>query len=193
MTLTTCNNSHDPYINYKAEPAQPLEKLSSELRRCAKNTQSPSARSNQVTTYVGPESQTHLLHHSIVVVGSYWGVSLWNSVYKVSRTGNRNIEVWTQCSRTDLNKTSLPRPKTTTAWKLIPHRSNIYKNWNPQHWVPLHSFQKSSFTNRKKSFTVSTFKLILLNKKFPMCRISILADIRPMGYKLSCCGSIWSR
>ena len=77
VTLTTCNNSHDPYINYKAEPAQPLEKLSySELRRCAKNTQSPSARSNQVTTYVEPESQTHLLHHSIVVVGSYWGVSL---------------------------------------------------------------------------------------------------------------------
>ena len=95
VTLTTCNNSHDPYINYKAEPAQPLEKLSySELRRCAKNTQSPSARSNQVTTYVEPESQTHLLHHSIVVVGSYWGVSLWNPVYKVSRTGNRNIEVW---------------------------------------------------------------------------------------------------
>ena len=26
-----------------------------------------------------------------------------------------------------------------------------------------------------------------------MCRISILADIRPMGYKLSCCGSICSR
>ena len=106
MTLTTCNNSHDPYINYKAEPAQPLEKLSSELRRCAKNTQSPSARSNQVTTYVWPESQTHLLHHSIVAVGSYWGVSLWNSNYKVSRTDNRNIEVWTQCTRADLNKKS---------------------------------------------------------------------------------------
>ena len=26
-----------------------------------------------------------------------------------------------------------------------------------------------------------------------MCRILILADIRPMGYKLSCCGSLWSR
>ena len=24
-----------------------------------------------------------------------------------------------------------------------------------------------------------------------MCRILILADIRPTGYKLSCCGSIW--
>ena len=71
VTLTTCNNSHDPYINYKAE-----SRNSELLRRCAKNTQSPSARSNQVTTYVGPESQTHLLHHSIVVVGSYWGVSL---------------------------------------------------------------------------------------------------------------------
>ena len=26
-----------------------------------------------------------------------------------------------------------------------------------------------------------------------MWGISILADIRPMGYKLSCCGSLWSR
>ena len=36
-----------------------------------------------------------------------------------------------QRPRTDLNKRSLPRPKTTTAWKLIPHRPNISKNWNP--------------------------------------------------------------
>ena len=27
----------------------------------------------------------------------------------------------------------------------------------------------------------------------PMCGISILADFRPMGYKLSCCDSLWSR
>ena len=32
-----------------------------------------------------------------------------------------------------------------------------------------------------------------LVEKFPLWRISVLADIRPMGYKLSCCGSIWSR
>ena len=25
---------------------------------------------------------------------------------------------------------------------------------------------------------------------FPMCKILILADIRPMGYRLSCCGSL---
>ena len=34
----------------------------------------------------------------------------------------------TQCPRVDLNKKSLPRPKTTTACKLIPHRSKISKN-----------------------------------------------------------------
>ena len=26
-----------------------------------------------------------------------------------------------------------------------------------------------------------------------MCGILILADIRPIGYKVSCCGSLWSR
>ena len=91
-----------------------------------------------------------------------------------------------QCPRLDLKKRFLPRPNTTTAWKFIPHRSKISKNWNPPLWVPLHRFYKNSST-------VITFKLILLRKKFPMCRILILADIRPMGYRLSCCGSLWSR
>ena len=36
--------------------------------------------------------------------------------------------VTSQCPRTDLNKRFLPRPKTITAWKLIPHRSKISKN-----------------------------------------------------------------
>ena len=48
-----------------------------------------------------------------------------------------------QCPRMDLNKKSLPKPKTITAGKPIPH------------W-------------------------------------SILADFRPMGCKLSSCGSLWS-
>ena len=43
----------------------------------------------------------------------------------------------TQCPRTDLNKTFLPRPTTITAWKLIPHRSKISMNWNPLHWDPI--------------------------------------------------------
>ena len=47
---------------------------------------------------------------------------------------------WPQCPRTDLNKRFLPRQKTTTAWKLIPRRSNISKNWKPSrgqlfYWV----------------------------------------------------------
>ena len=42
-----------------------------------------------------------------------------------------------QCPRADLNKKFLARPKTTAAWKLIPHRSKISKNWNPTHWDPL--------------------------------------------------------
>ena len=144
MTLTTCNNSHDPYINYKAEPAQPLEKLSSELRRCAKNTQSPSARSNQVTTYVEPESQTHLLHHSIVVVGSYWGVSLWNSIYKVSRTGNRNMYGHSVLEQIQIKRPYLDRrqPQHESLYPIS--RSKISKNWNTQHWVLL-QFSKIDF------------------------------------------------
>ena len=39
-----------------------------------------------------------------------------------------------QCLRTDLNKRFLPKPNTTIAWKLIPHRSNISKIWNPPRW-----------------------------------------------------------
>ena len=49
--------------------------------------------------------------------------------------------------------------------------------------------QKRIFTNKKNSYTVIKFKLILV-KKFPPLGISILADFRPMGYNLSCCGSI---
>ena len=81
-----------------------------------------------------------------------------------------------QCPRTDLNKRSLPRPKTTTAWKLIPgvipHRIEIL-HIEALHWVHSNSFY--------------------LVKKFPPCRILILTDIRPMGYKLSCCDSLCSR
>ena len=51
----------------------------------------------------------------------------------------------TQCPRTDLNKRFLPRPKTTTAWNIILHRSKISKDWNPPHWVPLHRFFKNWF------------------------------------------------
>ena len=51
-----------------------------------------------------------------------------------------------QCLRTDLNKSFLPRSKTITAWKLIPHRSKISKNWNPPWWVPLHRFFKNWFS-----------------------------------------------
>ena len=46
---------------------------------------------------------------------------------------------YTQCPRTDLNKRFLPRPKTNTAWKLIPHRSKISKNWIAPH------FSKTAF------------------------------------------------
>ena len=52
---------------------------------------------------------------------------------------------------------------------------------------------KICFGNQN-SFTVITFKLILLSKKVPtMGGISILAYCRPMGHKIPCCGSIWSR
>ena len=75
--------------------------------------------------------------------------------------------IWPQCPRTDLNIRNLPRPKTTTAWKLIPHRSKISKNWNPPHWVPLHRFFKNWFLLMQKQLYSITFKLILLSRKVP--------------------------
>ena len=84
-----------------------------------------------------------------------------------------------QRPRIDLNTRSLPRPKTTTAWKLIPHRSaRIEIPHIGSHYI---DFSRTDFYKYKDSFTVITFKLIL-----------ILADIWPMGYKLSSCGSICS-
>ena len=40
----------------------------------------------------------------------------------------QNACSWTQRPRTNLSKRSLPKPKTITAWKLIPHRYDIIKN-----------------------------------------------------------------
>ena len=100
-----------------------------------------------------------------------------------------DFAISSQRSRTDLNKRFLPRPNTITAWKLIPHRSKISKNWNPPCTV---GFQILIFTNTKTALQQLHANSFYLVKKFPMCRILILADIRPMGYKLSCCGSIWS-
>ena len=51
----------------------------------------------------------------------------------------------TQRLRMNLNKESLPRSKTTTAWKLIPHWPKISKNWNSTHLDPLHRFFKNCF------------------------------------------------
>ena len=70
-----------------------------------------------------------------------------------------------QCSRAYLNKKSLPRPKTTAAWKLIPHRSKISKNWNPPHWVPVHRFSKNCILLIQNSFTImSRFKQKVLTQ-----------------------------
>ena len=105
-----------------------------------------------------------------------------------------NNALYLQCSRADLNKSFLHRPKTTTAWKLTPVRSKISKNWKPPHSDPLHRFfQKLIFTNTKTALHQLHSDSFYLVKKLLMCRIVILADIRPMGYKLLCCGSIWSR
>ena len=64
--------------------------------------------------------------------------------YKLLQVGNIYSQT-SQCPRADLNKKFLPRPKTTTAWKCIPHRSKISKNWNPPYWDPLHRFFKNLF------------------------------------------------
>ena len=67
----------------------------------------------------------------------------------------RTANAFSQCPRTDLNKRSLPRPRTTTAWKLIPHRSKISKNWNPTRWVPLHRFFKNWFLLMRKQLYIN--------------------------------------
>ena len=69
----------------------------------------------------------------------------WNRPYKNRKIIFRLKLVRSQCPRTHLNKRFLPRPKTTTAWKLIPHRSKISKNWNPPRWVHLYRFFKNWF------------------------------------------------
>ena len=52
-----------------------------------------------------------------------------------------------------------------------------------------------TFLLSKMSLNVIIVKLFLKNVfgRNPPWRISILADFRLMGYKLSCCGSLWSR
>ena len=45
-----------------------------------------------------------------------------HSFYGTFHIHSSFIQRFAQRPRTDLNKRSLPRPKTTTGWKLIPHR-----------------------------------------------------------------------
>ena len=72
----------------------------------------------------------------------------------------------TQCSRTDLNKRSLPRPKTTIACKLIPAIDlKSAKIEIPHIGFNYIDFSKSDSYKYKNSFTAITFKLILLSKK----------------------------
>ena len=59
-----------------------------------------------------------------------------------------------QSPRIDLNKRFLPRPNTTTAWKLIPHKSNISK-------YVLKSYTLGTFLLSKLSLDVNAVKLFL--------------------------------
>ena len=57
-----------------------------------------------------------LMDSYVVILWTAWGGILGTQITPPQRP------------RIDLNKRFLPRPNTTTAWKLIPHRSNISKN-----------------------------------------------------------------
>ena len=81
--------------------------------------------------------------------GCFWGFLFKRFLRQIS-IGKSDIlkrpqrfETISQCPRPDLDKRFLPRPKTITAWKLIPHRYKISKNWNPPRWVPLNRFFKN--------------------------------------------------
>ena len=113
-----------------------------------------------------------------------------NSLCSQCKQSNAVKFCHTKCLRINLDKRFLPRSKTTTAWKLILHRSKISKNWNPPQLVLLWRFFKNWFLLIQKQLYNNYIQAQV--KKFPMWRILFLADIRPMGYKLSCCGSICS-
>ena len=70
-----------------------------------------------------------------------------------------------QCPRTDLNKRSLPRPKTTIEWKLIPHRSKITMNWNPPHCIPINKIFKNGFLLIEKCLHTKELKLLSIKIK----------------------------
>ena len=58
----------------------------------------------------------------------FWIENVHTSVVEVIGGHRGSKRRSTQCPRADLNKRFLPRANTATAWKLIPHRSNISKN-----------------------------------------------------------------
>ena len=63
------------------------------------------------------------------------------SIVKIGDQISKLPSLWghfsTQRPTMKLNKRSLPKPTTTTGWKLIPHRSKLSMNWNPLHWDPI--------------------------------------------------------
>ena len=94
-----------------------------------------------------------------------------------------------QCSRTDLNK------KFTTAWKLIPKKSKI--SILEIHHIGSHCidfFKKHILLcNTKRGLQWLHSNSMYFVKKLPMWWIFDLANMKPIGYRLSCCGSLWSR
>ena len=79
------------------------------------------------------------LHWASVV----FGFNIHDNPVKCAKVCNKSVvilsanRIITQCPTMKLNKRSLPKPTTTTRWKLIPHRSKISMNWNPLHWDPI--------------------------------------------------------
>ena len=105
---------------------------------------------------------------------------------------HNTIHILSQWPRTDLKKKVLAQTKddhSMNAYK--PQRSKTARLKIPHIGSQYINFSKADFYQYKSSFTVITFKLVLLSKKrFPLRRILILPDIKPTG--LSCCDSIWS-
>ena len=73
--------------------------------------------------------------------------------------GQKPAEFSYECPRTDLNKMSLPRPN--------------QQEFKSPHWVPLDRFFKNWLLLIQKQFYSNYTQLILLIKKFLMCRILI--------------------
>ena len=84
---------------------------------------------NWIQIYDGVRRWLRVLNYNELLfelLGWKCGTAVW--MWREATGQQVKTILFTQCSRINLNKRFLPRPNTTSAWKLTPHRSNVCKN-----------------------------------------------------------------